>query len=58
MSDDLLLGSITPNADVLFYNKEKIYYQGNLELVENGINNDLDLDNNGIIVKATYEYVK
>jgi hypothetical protein len=38
MSDDILLGSQTPDADVLFYNKDKAYYQGNLQLRDSGVN--------------------
>ena len=58
MSEDILLGSQAPAADVLFYNKDKAYYQGNLELRDSGVNNDLEFDNNGTIVTATYEYVR
>jgi hypothetical protein len=58
MSDDVLLGSHTPDADVLFYNKDKAYYQGKLELRDSGVDYDLEFDNNGTIVTATYEYVR
>lgn len=58
MSYDILLGSQTPDADVLFYNKDKAYYQGNFEVRDSGVNYDLEFDNNGTIVTATYEYVR
>ena len=57
MNEDILLGSQSPDADVLFYNKDKAYYIGNLQLRNNGVDYDLEFDNNGTIVTATYEYV-
>jgi hypothetical protein len=56
--ENILLGSQSPDADVLFYNKDKAYYQGNLQLRDSGVNYDLEFDNNGTIVTATYEYVR
>ena len=58
MNEDILLGSQSPAADVLFYNKDKAFYQGNLQLRDSGVDYDLEFDNNGTIVTATYEYVR
>jgi hypothetical protein len=55
--ENILLGSQSPDADVLFYNKDKAYYQGNLQLRDSGVNYDLEFSNNVTIVTATYEYV-
>lgn len=56
--ENILLGSQSPDADVLFYNKDKAFYQGNLQLRDSGVDYDLEFDDNGTIVTATYEYVK
>lgn len=52
MEDDaIILGSETPDADVLVYDKDVAYYMG--DLVDDNGDNLVDSDGNNLI----YEYV-
>lgn len=57
MSEPIILGSETPDADVLVYDKGLAYDTGNLVLDDDGTIEDEILDNNGTDVNAVYEYV-
>ena len=57
MSEPIILGSETPSADVLVYDKGRAFYQGDLLLDDDGTIEDEILDDNGTNVNAIYEYV-
>ncbi len=52
MSEDILLGSQTPDADVLFYNKGVAFYEG--AIIDD--QDDIVVDDAGNT--TIYEYVK
>lgn len=58
MSDDVvILGSESPSADVLVYDKDRKYFTGVLQIDVGGVYYDLEMDVDTPYPKVTYEFV-
>ena len=59
MDDEVvILGSESPDADVLVYDKDKAYYTGNVTINPAGTEVPLEINpNGGANKKLTYEFV-
>ena len=58
MSIPIILGSETPDADVLVYDKDKKFFTGVVEIDVGGVSYDLEMNpNNGANKKVNYEFV-
>lgn len=58
MSEPVILGSETPDADVLVYDKDMAYYTGNVTINPAGTEVPLEINpNNGENQNLTYEFV-
>ena len=54
MSEPVILGSETPDADVLVYDKGRAYYEGNI-IDDNG--DVLLMEDNGVDYELEFEFV-
>ena len=58
MSEPVILGSESPNADVLVYDKGRKYFTGVLQVEVGGTLYDLEMNPDGVNnEKVTYEFV-
>lgn len=57
MLNPVILGSESPNADVLVYDKDVAYYTGLLQINVGGVDYDLEMDVDTPYPKVTYEFV-
>lgn len=58
MSEPVILGSESPSADVLVYDKSRAYYIGNVTINPAGTEVPLEINpNNGANQNLTYEFV-
>lgn len=58
MSEPVILGSESPSADVLVYDKNRKYFTGVLQIDVGGTLYDLEINPDGVNnEKVTYEFV-
>lgn len=57
MSDVVILGSESPSADVLVYDKDVAYFTGKYEILYNGNLEPAEMLVDGNLKQATYEFV-
>lgn len=57
MSEPVILGSESPDADVLVYDKDLAYFTGDYQLLVNGVLEPAEMLVGGNTIQATYEFV-